>query len=54
MRPRADGLGLYGSGMFVLNPPWQLDAILRAVMPTLVAALGQDDGASWNLELRQA
>lgn len=53
VRPRADGLGLYGSGMFVLNPPWQVDAILRAVMPTLVAALGQDDSACWNLELRQ-
>lgn len=33
--------GMFGSGMFVINPPWVLQAQLEAGLPTLVAALGQ-------------
>ncbi|MEI7444135.1 MAG: 23S rRNA (adenine(2030)-N(6))-methyltransferase RlmJ [Burkholderiales bacterium] len=48
--PSADGLGLHGSGLFVVNPPWTLEAALRDSLPWLQAALAQDDGARWTLE----
>jgi len=48
--PRADGMGMYGSGMFVINPPWQLPAILNEVMPTMTQLLGQDNSAKFNLD----
>jgi 23S rRNA (adenine2030-N6)-methyltransferase len=43
------GGGLTGSGVFVLNPPWQLDDELEAALPWLVARLGVDDGAAFRL-----
>lgn len=52
--PAADGFGLHGSGMFVFNPPWNLEKPLREAMPPLVAALGQDAGAAFRLEFRQS
>ncbi len=39
--------GLTGSGMFVVNPPWQLDEELEAALPWLVERLAVDDGASY-------
>jgi 23S rRNA (adenine2030-N6)-methyltransferase len=48
--PAPDGFGLRSSGMFILNPPWTLEPMLREVMPWLVAALGQDEGARFTLE----
>lgn len=49
-RPVEGGLGLHGSGMFIVNPPWTLKAQLQDAMPTLVRLLGQDDGAGFTLE----
>ncbi|WP_055324678.1 23S rRNA (adenine(2030)-N(6))-methyltransferase RlmJ [Ralstonia solanacearum] len=49
-RPVEGGLGLHGSGMFIVNPPWTLKAQLQDTMPTLVRLLGQDDGAGFVLE----
>ncbi|GAA5785403.1 23S rRNA (adenine(2030)-N(6))-methyltransferase RlmJ [Chitiniphilus shinanonensis] len=49
-RPAADGFGMHGSGMFVLNPPYTLAATLGEVLPRLVALLGQDSGARQVLE----
>jgi 23S rRNA (adenine2030-N6)-methyltransferase len=43
------GGGLTGSGMFVINPPWQLDEELDAALPWLVEQLGIDDGAGHRL-----
>jgi len=40
---------LYGSGMIVVNPPYVLENELRAILPALVKALG-NDGASHRLE----
>jgi 23S rRNA (adenine2030-N6)-methyltransferase len=40
--PPEDGLGLYGSGLFVFNPPWNLEGTLRGTMPALARLLGQD------------
>jgi 23S rRNA (adenine2030-N6)-methyltransferase len=48
--PAGDGFGMHGSGLFVINPPWTLEATLRETMPYLVATLGQDDGAGFSLE----
>jgi len=51
--PAADGFGLHGSGLFVFNPPWNLEAVLRTAMPTLADALGQDPHAAFGLAFRQ-
>jgi 23S rRNA (adenine2030-N6)-methyltransferase len=51
--PGADGYGMHGSGMFVFNPPWNLEAVLRPALPALVRLLGQDSGAAYRLEFRQ-
>lgn len=48
--PLPDGFGLHSSGMFVINPPWTLEALLRQVMPYLVGVLGNDSGAGFQLE----
>ena len=48
--PDAQGFGLAGSGMFVINPPYTLHDELAAVLPTLVDVLGQYDGANYLLE----
>lgn len=48
--PAPDGFGLHSSGMFVINPPWTLEALLRGCLPYLVAALGTDSGARFVLE----
>jgi 23S rRNA (adenine2030-N6)-methyltransferase len=41
--------GMWGSGLFVLNPPWPLAKALEETLPWLVAALGQGEGAAWTL-----
>ncbi|MFX1761664.1 23S rRNA (adenine(2030)-N(6))-methyltransferase RlmJ [Paraburkholderia sp. A1RI-2L] len=51
-RPPEDGFGLYGSGMFILNPPYTLAATLKETMPWLVKALGMDEGAQFKIESR--
>ena len=49
-QPDAQGFGLAGSGMFVLNPPHGLAAQLQGVLPWLVEVLGQYDGAHFALD----
>ncbi len=48
--PSEDGFGMYGSGMFIINPPWLLHGVLQEVMPYLLKHLGQDEGAAFILE----
>jgi len=48
--PAADGFGLHGSGVFILNPPWTLPQMLQECLPVLVQALGQDSHAGFTLE----
>jgi 23S rRNA (adenine2030-N6)-methyltransferase len=48
--PAKEGFGMHGSGLFVINPPWQLADQMQPVMPWLVQALGQDSGAGYQLE----
>jgi 23S rRNA (adenine2030-N6)-methyltransferase len=44
-RERSGG-GLVGSGMFVVNPPWQLDEELDDALPWLAERLALDAGAA--------
>jgi 23S rRNA (adenine2030-N6)-methyltransferase len=48
--PSADGFGMHGSGLFIINPPYTLPAALESILPTLVELLGQDGGAGYRLE----
>ncbi|WP_426193359.1 23S rRNA (adenine(2030)-N(6))-methyltransferase RlmJ [Massilia sp. DWR3-1-1] len=48
--PGPDGFGLHTSGMFIVNPPYTLEPILRQVMPYLVEVLGKDEGATFLIE----
>ncbi len=48
--PPEGGLGLYGSGIFVINPPYTLLAALKETLPYLVKVLGQDGTAKFSLE----
>ena len=52
-RAEANGRGLYGSGMFVINPPWTLYDRLNEALPWLAEQLGQDDHAAFSLEAQQ-
>jgi 23S rRNA (adenine2030-N6)-methyltransferase len=49
-RPPADGFGLFGSGMFVFNPPYTLAGALKESLPYLCRLLGQDEDAGFELE----
>ncbi len=44
--------GMAGSGMVVINPPWQLVDSLAATLPWLSETLGVDQGAAWSIEQR--
>lgn len=48
--PSPDGFGLHSSGMFIINPPYTLEPILKELMPYLVSTLGSDAGAGFTLE----
>jgi 23S rRNA (adenine2030-N6)-methyltransferase len=48
-KPRADGYGLHGSGVFVVNPPWTLKAALDDALPWLARTLAQDDHARFSV-----
>lgn len=53
-RTDAQGFGLAGSGMFVINPPHTLHDRLAATLPYLVEQLGQGDTAGHRLEQKGA
>lgn len=50
--PSQDGLGMHGSGVFLVNPPWTLAAALKDTLPWLAGVLkvGAGETASYNLE----
>jgi 23S rRNA (adenine2030-N6)-methyltransferase len=45
-----DGVGLHGSGMFIINPPWTMFDSLAEALPWLVENIGQDMHAAYELE----
>jgi 23S rRNA (adenine2030-N6)-methyltransferase len=48
--PSLEGFGMYGSGLFIVNPPWTLPETLAEVMPYLVDKLGLDAGANFEID----
>lgn len=50
-RPELKNGGMYGSGLFVINPPWTLPAQLREMLPYLVDVLKEDDSADWRVDV---
>lgn len=48
--PSPDGFGMFGSGLYIVNPPWVLPGLLEEVLPQLVKLLGEDQGAGFDLE----
>lgn len=42
--------GMFGSGMAIINAPWQLDSQLAELMPELTSLLSDDDGAGYDVE----
>jgi 23S rRNA (adenine2030-N6)-methyltransferase len=50
--PQPDGFGgLWGSGLFIINPPWTLAAQLKTTLPALKTALGQSKEARWTIDV---
>lgn len=43
-RPQAEEYGMHGSGMAIVNPPWNLDRRLGELLPRLTEALGPGCG----------
>ena len=48
--PAADGFGMHGSGLVIINPPWTLAETLRECLPVLKDALAQDETANFSIE----
>ena len=48
-QPDAQGFGMLGSGLFIINPPWTLAETMQSVMPYLTEKLAQFDGASFQI-----
>lgn len=46
--PAGNGFGMYGSGVFMLNPPWQLQRQLGVLLPWLAQRLG-GEGGGWHV-----
>jgi 23S rRNA (adenine2030-N6)-methyltransferase len=42
--------GMYGSGIIVINPPWTLRSAMETALPLLVAKLGIDSKAVFEVE----
>ncbi len=51
--PSPAGLGLHGSGMFIVNPPWTFSEQMLGIMPWLTRALAQDATASFRLDAHE-
>ena len=45
--------GMYGSGLFILNPPWNLERQLNEGLPYLVEYLGKTNKAGFNIEYKE-
>ena len=50
IKPADSPLGLNGSGLLIVNPPYQLDERMREVLPVLRRALSADGGGGVRVE----
>lgn len=53
-QPTPGGFGLYGSGVFIINPPWKLQEELERLMPELLLLLRQDSAAQFSIQAGSA
>lgn len=54
VQPASEEYGMHGSGVAIVNAPWQLDEQLSALLPALSELLTQAPGAGWKLDWLQA
>lgn len=47
--PAANGFGMFGSGLFIVNPPWTLPATLHETMPILTQLLALGSQANFQI-----
>ncbi|MEZ5551292.1 MAG: 23S rRNA (adenine(2030)-N(6))-methyltransferase RlmJ [Pseudomonadales bacterium] len=47
---RQPGPGMWGSGMFIINPPYTLPPVLETALPCLAAMLGEDGHGGFELD----
>lgn len=47
--PSDEGFGMFGSGLFIINPPWTLPATLNETMPILTQLLALDSHANYQI-----
>lgn len=52
--PQADGFGMHGSGLLIINPPYTLADTLAQTLPALTTVLQHDAGAHFVLQNRAA
>lgn len=52
-KPAADGFGMHGSGMWIINPPWTLRQSIEPHLDWLAKTLAQDATARAHCEGRQ-
>lgn len=47
--PETAALGMYGTGMVIINPPWQLDSELETLLPYLWQTLAENAQGGWRV-----
>ncbi len=50
VRPDDSAVGMPGSGLVIVNPPWQLDVRLETLLPELHRLLAPDGGGGTHVE----
>ncbi|PVX42729.1 23S rRNA (adenine2030-N6)-methyltransferase [Pasteurella langaaensis DSM 22999] len=50
VRPDSDQRGMTASGMIVINPPWQLEAQMKKILPYLVKVLVPEGTGSYSVK----
>ncbi|MCW9732451.1 23S rRNA (adenine(2030)-N(6))-methyltransferase RlmJ [Avibacterium sp. 20-15] len=50
VRPDSDQRGMTASGMIVINPPWQLEAQMKKILPYLTKTLVPEGTGSWSVK----
>ncbi len=49
LHPQQEEMGMYGSGMLIINPPWQFEQQVQAMLPELMKGLQDWSGASYEV-----
>jgi 23S rRNA (adenine2030-N6)-methyltransferase len=49
-KPANSGLGMFGSGLYIINPPWTLPKSMEKTLPYLSQLLAQDETVTTQLD----